>query len=101
MAVVVVGDLARSPRMVNHARELARAGSQVLLIGYRDREFDVPVGVELHALCAFQRRGAKTPIGWFVAAALRLGWGFIELLAVLLWRHPAAILAQNPPSFPT
>jgi len=30
-AVVVVGDLARSPRMVNHARELARAGPPVWL----------------------------------------------------------------------
>jgi beta-1,4-mannosyltransferase len=101
MAVVVVGDLARSPRMVNHARELARAGSSVLLIGYREREFDVPEGVELHALRTFERPSAKGTIGWFVSAGFRLGWGFIELLAVLLRRRPAAILAQNPPSFPT
>ena len=101
IAVVVVGDLARSPRMLNHARELVRAGSQVLLIGYREREFDVPGGIQLHALRAFVRHGAKTSAGWFVAASLRLGWGFLELLAVLLYRRPAAILMQNPPSFPS
>jgi len=87
--------------MVNHARELARGGSRVLLIGYREREFDVPEGVELHALRVLKWRGTKASIGWFIAASLRLGWGFFELLAVLLRRRPAAILAQNPPSFPT
>jgi len=101
MAVVVVGDLARSPRMLNHARELARAGSQVLLIGYREHEFAVPEGVQLHVLRGFGLRGPKTSAGWFAAACLRLGWGFIELLAVLLRRRPDAILVQNPPSFPT
>ena len=100
IAVVVVGDLARSPRMVNHARELARTGAGVLLIGYWEREFDIPSGVELHALRKFGR-GAKTPLGWFAAAALRLGWGFVELLVVLSRRRPTAILVQNPPSFPT
>ncbi|HEX3744268.1 MAG TPA: hypothetical protein VHW09_10075 [Bryobacteraceae bacterium] len=45
IAMVVVGDLARSPRMVNHARELARTGRSMWLVGLRERELDVPAGV--------------------------------------------------------
>jgi beta-1,4-mannosyltransferase len=101
IAVVVVGDLARSPRMVNHARELARAGLPVLLIGYLEREFEIPSGVRLHALRAFRHGGKKTSVGWFAASGIRLTCGFIELLAALLREKPGRILVQNPPSFPT
>ncbi len=32
--VAVCGDLARSPRMINHAHELIKAGYNVNLVGY-------------------------------------------------------------------
>lgn len=32
--VAVFGDLSRSPRMINHARELMKSGFYVHLIGY-------------------------------------------------------------------
>ena len=97
VAVVVVGDLARSPRMVNHARELARAGRPVWLIGLREHDFTAPEGVEVAPLRAWRRIGA-----WGLGgAAVRMGLTFLHLLALLLRRRPAAILVQNPPTFPT
>jgi len=35
-AVVVLGDIGRSPRMMNHAVSLAKAGFRVSLIGYAE-----------------------------------------------------------------
>jgi beta-1,4-mannosyltransferase len=97
VAVVVVGDLARSPRMLNHARELARAGRPVCLVGLHEREFAVPEGVRVAPLRGWRRIGALGLGG----AAVRMGLTFFHLLAVLLRRRPAAILVQNPPAFPT
>lgn len=97
MAVVVVGDLARSPRMLYHARELARAGRPVWLIGLREREFASPAGVSVAPLRAWRGIG-RLGLG---GAALRMALTFVQLLAVLLRRRPAAILVQNPPAFPT
>jgi beta-1,4-mannosyltransferase len=104
-AVVVLGELARSPRMLNHARELAANGFDVVLIGYRGREFEkpeVPAGVRVLGLDG----GRSAPGG---ASALRfvLGAGFrmsrlgVALFRVLLREKPRTILVQNPPSFPT
>ena len=99
-AVVVVGDLARSPRMVNHARELARCGFRVWLVGYRDREFAVPEGVLVRAL--HWPRNRNGPAGWSLPrAGLRMGWALFDLLAVVLRLRPDTILVQNPPAFPT
>jgi beta-1,4-mannosyltransferase len=97
VAVVVVGDLARSPRMLNHARELARTGRPVWLIGLHERDFDLPAGVRLAPLRSWRKLGALGLGG----AAVRMGLTWVQLLAVLLRRRPTAILAQNPPTFPT
>jgi beta-1,4-mannosyltransferase len=97
VAVVVVGDLARSPRMLNHARELARSGRPVCLVGLRQREFAVPAGVSVAPLRPWRAIGGLGLGG----AALRMGLTFFELVAVLVRRKPAAILVQNPPAFPT
>jgi beta-1,4-mannosyltransferase len=97
VAVVVVGDLARSPRMVNHARELARGSRKVVLIGLHEREFPVPAGVEIAALRSWRSIGSWGLCG----AAVRMGMTWWQL-AWLLWRRsPGAILVQNPPAFPT
>ena len=99
-AVVVVGDLARSPRMVNHARELARCGVRVWLVGYLDREFDVPEGVLVRALHWPRNRNGSA--GWWLPkAGLRMGWALFDLLAILCRLRPDTILVQNPPAFPT
>ncbi len=97
VAVVVVGDLARSPRMVNHARELARTGVPVSLVGCREREFTAPAGCAVSRLLAWRTFGALGVPG----AAVRMALTLCQLLAVLLWLRPETILVQNPPAFPT
>jgi len=97
VAVVVVGDLARSPRMVNHARELARTGMPVSLVGYREREFAAPVGVAVLPLRPWRSLRALRLPGAAVRMTLTMG----QLVAVLLRLKPGAILVQNPPAFPT
>jgi beta-1,4-mannosyltransferase len=87
--------------MLNHARELARAGWHVWAIGFREREFDVPSGVRVHVLLGPRSGAGPYSRRWFlVSAGLRMGWISLALTAALLRRRPEIILVQNPPSFP-
>jgi len=95
-AVVVVGDLARSPRMLNHARELVGLRS-LYLVGLRERPFDPPTGAWIAPLRAWRTIGSFGIAG----AAIRMGLICAQLLAVLVRRAPAVVLVQNPPTFPT
>ena len=97
VAVVVVGDLARSPRMLNHARELARLGAPVCLVGLRERPFDPPGGARVAALRPWRTIGSLGIAG----AAIRMGLTCAQLLAVLVRGAPAVMVLQNPPTFPT
>lgn len=102
VAVVAMGDMARSPRMLNHARELAANGFGVVLIGYRGREFDMPAGVRVVGL----EGGRSAPvdasaIDFVIGAGWRMGRLFFALLRALMREKPRAILVQDPPSFPT
>jgi beta-1,4-mannosyltransferase len=83
--------------MLNHARELARTGRPVWLIGLHQRDFDLPAGVRMAPLRSWSKLGALGLAG----AAVRMGLTWVQLLAVLLRLRPTAILAQNPPTFPT
>jgi beta-1,4-mannosyltransferase len=101
-AVVVMGDIARSPRMLNHARELAANGFAVVLIGYRGREFETPAGVRVVGLDG--GRGVPpdaSGLRFMMRAGFRMGRLCIALFRILLREKPRAILVQNPPSFPT
>jgi beta-1,4-mannosyltransferase len=101
-AVVVMGDIARSPRMLNHARELAANGFAVVLIGYRGREFEVPAGVRVVGLEGGRSAApGASGIRFMMHAGLRMGWLCIDLFRVLVRERPRSILLQNPPSFPT
>jgi beta-1,4-mannosyltransferase len=97
-----MGDLARSPRMLNHARELAANGFAVVLIGYRGRKFKVPEGVRVRKLDGgHSAPRSASGMRFLLAAVRRMGRLFFALFFALLRERPRWILLQNPPSFPT
>jgi beta-1,4-mannosyltransferase len=106
--VLVQGELAQSPRMLNHARELAAAGAEVALVGFTS--VPLPPDIAGHpaiAVRAISRFGTtrwrRLPRSLFmVAAALRSLWLTVGIGRLLLYalRRPHAILVQNPPALP-
>lgn len=93
--VVVLGDLARSPRMRAHADALSAAGFRVSLIGYLDAPVDVPAGVELVPLA---QRPARASL---IYMALRQLWAAAVLWRALTRRPADVVLVQTPPALPT
>ena len=107
-AVIVIGDLGRSPRMQYHAASLAVAGSQVDLIGLEGADVmpalaaDSRIAVHRLPDRSFARR-SKGGIRRFVYSSVARGLGQGMRLFATLMRipKPDAILVQNPPAFPT
>ena len=104
VAVVVLGDLGRSPRMLYHARALADANARVALVGYRDTDLDPDVAthpaIEVHALRAAP--AAAVPRALFVPHGIvRVLRQAAELAGVLRTIEPHTILLQTPPAVPT
>jgi len=106
-AVVVLGDVARSPRMCFHVVSLLRRGWRVVLIGY----FDTPLPEILRVRDVKQVRLwgppsvlARLPRALFVLVALAkvpmqalsLGWTLLSSSPA-----PALVLVQTPPAIPT
>jgi len=107
-AVLVLGDIGRSPRMQYHAMSLADHGYRVHLVGYGgakppDRLVSNP-HIRLHNL----------PTPWKLpessARALFLAYAPFKVLyqvLVLVWTllfvlpRPSVLLVQNPPAIPT
>jgi len=87
--IIVMGDLGRSPRMLNHARALRARGWAVTLAGYGKNppppDLAEDPGVRVAALDA---RGEETGgVLWRLAAEVRR-------------ERWTAVLVQNPPGFP-
>ena len=104
VAVVVLGDLGRSPRMLYHARALADANARVALVGFRDTDLDPDVAthpaIEVHALRAAP--AAAVPRALFVPHGIvRVLRQAAELAGVLRMIEPHTILLQTPPAIPT
>ena len=107
-AVIVLGDLGRSPRMQYHAASLAAAGHEVDLVGLEGAEV-MPVlaanpRVRCHRLPDHSFRGrANGGTRRFVFGSLARAVGQARRLWVTLMRAPKAdvILVQNPPAVPT
>jgi len=108
VTVVVLGDLGRSPRMLNHALALANDGAEVCLAGYC--ETPVERAVLEHPrirVCRIRtvsaaKEGASRFL-FLLISGFRLGSLWLQLLWLLLARTPrgGALLVQNPPSVPT
>ncbi|MBY0279462.1 glycosyltransferase [Candidatus Binatia bacterium] len=104
VAVVVLGDVGRSPRTVYHALALADAGIVVDLVGNADTPLEPAAArhprIVLHVL---RTPASAAPGVRFVArAAWRAVRQSIELLALLRRLPPPdALLVQNPPAVPT
>lgn len=109
VAVVVLGDLGRSPRMLYHARSLGDTGAEVDLVGYVTHALPSAVAthprVHVHRLWApASGAGARLPRPAFLVYALWRGLRqTLELCWTLLARvpRPAVVLVQNPPAIPT
>ncbi|HEY4187307.1 MAG TPA: glycosyltransferase [Polyangia bacterium] len=106
VAVVVLGDLGRSPRMQYHALALANEGCDVDLIGYGGRPVDDEVAVHprirVHLLATPWRQRAPrwlfVPVATGDVAAQALSLAFLLLVTL---PRPDVLLTQNPPTFPT
>ncbi|HWI18164.1 MAG TPA: glycosyltransferase [Vicinamibacterales bacterium] len=107
-AVIVIGDLGRSPRMQYHALSLAAAGSEVDLIGLEGAAVMPGVAsnprIRVHRLPdhAFAGRASGGARKFVLASALRGADQARRLLSTLMRiPKPDVILIQNPPAFPT
>ena len=107
-AVIVLGDLGRSPRMQYHAASLAAAGSGVDLIGLEGADVMPAVQsdsrITVHRLPDRSFAGRNTGgVRRFVYSSLARGIGQAWRLFRMLMRipKPDVMLVQNPPAFPT
>src|SRR5271163_1974041 len=105
VAIVVLGDLGRSPRMQYHALALAESGAEVDLIAYRGtqpiRALRDHSRIRLHPLRPPMSRSGH-PL-WYVPSFFRRFLQSAQILWLLLFRiaKPESILVQNPPAIPT
>ncbi|PIA14017.1 hypothetical protein COEREDRAFT_47764 [Coemansia reversa NRRL 1564] len=107
IAVLVLGDIGRSPRMQYHALSLASAGHYVDLIGYAGtRPMEDVILAERIALRHVQvpELLLSAPRSLFILTApLKAIYQTLLLIWVLLFfiARPDCILVQNPPAIPT
>src|SRR5881397_2525681 len=106
-AVVALGDLGRSARMLYHARALASAGVDVDLVGFEGTPVPKAIAsdprISIHRLNpATLRRGAFSGSTYVVAGLVDAARQSFRLWRVLRkLPEPNLVLVQNPPAFPT
>ncbi|KAI0307514.1 hypothetical protein B0F90DRAFT_1674352 [Multifurca ochricompacta] len=106
VAILVLGDIGRSPRMMYHAESFAKLHFETFLIGYKGSR-PVPSLLSLpyiRFLYLSQPPLALRKFPFIISAPIKIAQQITSILRVLLWRipHPPEfILVQNPPSIPT
>ncbi|OSD05625.1 glycosyltransferase family 33 protein [Trametes coccinea BRFM310] len=106
VAVLVLGDIGRSPRMMYHAESFALNKFQTYLIGYRGSK-PIPSLLSLpriNILYLSEPPSYLRGLPFIIAGPLKVLSQVIDILRTLLERipHPPEfILVQNPPSIPT
>jgi beta-1,4-mannosyltransferase len=109
VAVVVMGDVGRSPRMQYHTESLLREGFTVSLIGYQGEQL-IP-SLQNNDTSRLQVIRFSTSWPKFLKKCLPLYflWRVCSLVGGLVWalwialpsRHPVdCLLVQNPPAIP-
>jgi beta-1,4-mannosyltransferase len=106
--VLVQGELAQSPRMLNHVRELLSERAEVHLVGFTGvalpGDLAASPALSVHPIARLgSARWRRLPRALFIpAAGLRSLWLTIRLIWLLLCSlpRPHAILVQNPPALP-
>lgn len=105
MAVVVAGDLGRSPRMQYHALALAGTGVAVDLVGLAGAPLLPQIAQHPDIRCwRIGKEPAAASRPWGVASAfLRMARTFFGLLHTLGIRipRPDLMIVQSPPAWPT
>lgn len=108
VTILVLGDLGRSPRMLNHALALAENGTDVCIGGYTETPVDSAVRnhprIRLYRVRSLPRAPQGAPRFWFLlGTALRSVCLLLESFWFLLiqTRRADAVLVQNPPTIPT
>ncbi|KZT08885.1 glycosyltransferase family 33 protein [Laetiporus sulphureus 93-53] len=106
VAILVLGDIGRSPRMMYHAESFATNGFETYLIGYRGAK-PVPSLLSLphvHFLYLSNPPAYLSDIPFILAAPCKIFHQVMSIMDTLLYHipHPPEfILVQNPPSIPT
>ncbi|KAN0040085.1 hypothetical protein ACTA71_011970 [Dictyostelium dimigraforme] len=117
VAVVVLGDIGRSPRMQYHSMSLSKLeNTKVTLIGYRESEPHPQIvnndSITIEPLKPFpismSNSFKKIPfismLIWPILAICKVLFQIIQLMYVLLVKVPSplnTILVQSPPAIPT
>lgn len=103
-AVVVIGDVGRSPRTANHALSLAEEkGYHVCLIGYAECALNERIANHERISVIPLRAPPSFPLPELVCLPLRFLWTAFTLLFALTFRVGWSlniILVQNPPALP-
>ncbi|KAJ2232969.1 mannosyltransferase [Coemansia sp. RSA 485] len=107
VAILVLGDIGRSPRMQYHAISLARAGYLVDFIGYAGakpmNEVLSAPGIALHHVRVLPQPTSAPKALFYIYAPFKVLYQICALFWVLLAgiQRPRYILVQNPPAIPT
>ncbi|GAA5915759.1 hypothetical protein JCM5296_002648 [Sporobolomyces johnsonii] len=109
VALVVLGDIGRSPRMLYHAQSFVEHGYTTHIVAYRGSAPPKALAENPHTRFVY----LPTPLGWIsglprplflLCAPFKVVFGAFGLLWALSWRirfAPSYIFIQNPPAIPT
>ncbi|CAD6190290.1 unnamed protein product [Caenorhabditis auriculariae] len=106
-AVVVLGDVGRSPRMCNHAISLAEKHYHVQLVGYTDTtpHEHVSKNPNISIISLPPPPDFLSNFSEVIQLPLKFIWAFFTLFFTLLFRtdlfNLRLVLLQNPPALPT
>lgn len=105
--IIVLGDIGRSPRMMNHARSLLSEDVSVDMIGYLDTKLPLDLSqnpnFKVHSLTSslLNKLRSLPRFLFLLYAILRIILESLQLFFTILFiRNAQFILIQNPPSIP-